>query len=119
MFIYNFIDDCIIYFEFNNKITQLDFNKYTQIMNIIYSKKEKVKLIYNLKDAKISLKLLFTQLNHMKKNEENTNNYIIKSSIIVNKKIVNLINLLFILKKPKHEYLITNNLKESLLFINK
>lgn len=113
-------DNNIYYFKLANLI-ESEFINYINDFDYIFNKKNKFKLIFDL--SEISIKdALYIKPNiiYMNKNKNNTNKFLIKSTIIINNdtilKIIN--NLILSIYKPIKPNIIVNNLNEAFEYLN-
>jgi len=121
MYSFKKYDNNIYYFKLAN-INKNEFIKYINDFDYIFYKKKTFKLIFDL--SEISIKdviYIKPKIIYMNKNKNNTNKYLLKSTIIISNEIIlKLINnLIFSIYKPIKPNIIVNNLNEAFEFINK
>lgn len=120
MYSFKKYDNNIYYFKLANLI-EIEFINYINDFDYIFNKKKKFKLIFDLSEISIKDGLYIKpNIIYMNKNKNNTNKFLIKSTIIINNdtilKIIN--NLILSIYKPIKPNIIVNNLNEAFEFIN-
>mgnify|MGYP001439828996 FL=1 len=124
IFIYMFINKNLnnntYYFKLY-KIQQNEFDHFIFSFNLLFKKKVKIKIIFDLSDVIIK-DFLFTKqlLKFMKENKKKTEKYIDKTSIIISNEFIrkNINFCIFNFYKPIKPNKITNTLENALYFIN-
>mgnify|MGYP001177184730 CR=1 FL=1 len=124
IFIYMFINKNLnnntYYFKLY-KIQQNEFDQFIFNFNLLFKKKVKIKIIFDLSDVIIK-DFLFTKqlLKFMKENKKKTEKYIDKTSIIISNEFIrkNINFCIFNFYKPIKPNKITNTLENALYFIN-
>tara|TARA_Y100000589_G_C26666361_1_gene432036 strand:+ start:66 stop:428 length:363 start_codon:yes stop_codon:yes gene_type:complete len=116
---YNLLENNIYYFKFSN-INNEEFSDYCNYFESLFKKNINLKIIFDL--SELSLNDLFyskKKIEFMKKNYNNTLQYIQKTAIIIsNNTIKNLINTcIFSIYKPTKPNIITNNINDAMLFL--
>ena len=113
------IEDNIYYIKTYN-ISTLDINNFIMYLTNIFEKKKFFSIIFDLKELLIQ-DFLFSKkiLDFMEKNKNKTEQYLNKTAIILNNKIIIklLNNFIFSIYKPVKPNIITDNLNNSILFI--
>lgn len=119
MFIYQELDNHIYYFKLGN-LTKAEFENYINIFDSIYEKEEKFKVIFDLRQSKFK-DVCYSKMNnmYMKKNLDNTQKYIEKTSIIITSSFIKTLlkRFIFAIYKPIKPNLITNNIKDAKTFL--
>ena len=113
------IEDNIYYIK-TYDISTLDINNFIIYLTNIFEKKKNFSIIFDLKELLIQ-DFLFSKkiLDFMKKNKNKTEQYLNKTAIILNNKIIVTLlnNFIFSIYKPVKPNIITDNLNNSILFI--
>ena len=113
------IEDNIYYIK-TYDISTLDINNFIIYLTNIFEKKKKFSIIFDLKELLIQ-DFLFSKkiLDFMEKNKNKTEQYLNKTAIILNNKIIVTLlnNFIFSIYKPVKPNIITDNLNNSILFI--
>lgn len=120
MFINKNLNNNIYYFKLY-KIQQNEFDHFIFNFNLLFKKKVKIKIIFDLSDVIIK-DFLFTKqlLKFMKENKKKTEKYIDKTSIIISNEFIrkNINFCIFNFYKPIRPNKITDTLENALYFIN-
>ena len=120
MFINKNLNNNTYYFKLY-KIQQNEFDHFIFSFNLLFKKKVKIKIIFDLSDVIIK-DFLFTKqlLKFMKENKKKTEKYIDKTSIIISNEFIrkNINFCIFNFYKPIKPNKITNTLENALYFIN-
>lgn len=103
----------------SSPITELDFNKYIELLSSILYKRERFYLLINLTQMEeIPYRFILGQGMYMKRMSKWVEKYLGASSIIYKSKVTaNLLDLLFTIKKPIRPNIITRNPEEALDFL--
>ena len=120
MFINKNISNNIYYFKLY-KIKQNEFDHFIFSFNLLFKKKVKMKIIFDLSDLTIQ-DFLFTKqlLKFMNDNQNNTKKYIIKTALIIPNEFIrkNINFCIFKLYKPIKPNKITDSYKNAFIFLN-
>ena len=121
MFINKNISNNIYYFKLY-KIKQNEFDHFIFSFNLLFKKKLKMKIIFDLSDLTIH-DFLFTKqlLKFMNDNQNNTKKYIIKTALIIPNEFIrkNINFCIFNFYKPIKPNEITDTLENAMKFLNK